>query len=145
MTKKRGSDFELGRALLDPSFYPRAADAGPLLELLLPGVDPADAAERALLRLGILAAPAAIERAAAAEPSDRVTLRELLGGLGTETPDPAICTALLAGLGDADERVRRAAAAAIGRARPGGAEAAITAALPTEAGDSARRAMIEAL
>jgi 23S rRNA G2445 N2-methylase RlmL len=145
MTTKRGAGFDVRKAILDPGFTPRAGDADALLALMAEGADLAGPAERALVRLGAPATKRALARAAAPDGKDRATVMRLLGRLAAEAPDPGIAGALVAGLDDAEERVRRAAAGALGRARPAEAEAALTAALTREASASARRAMLEAL
>lgn len=145
MTTKRDAGFDVRQAILDPGFTPRARDAGGLLELMAEGGDLAGPAERALVRLGAPGLPRALAGAASPAAKDRSTVMRLLGRLAAEVPDPAIPRALIDGLGDADERVRRAAAAALGRARPAEAESALTAALARETSASTRRAVLEAL
>jgi 23S rRNA G2445 N2-methylase RlmL len=145
MTTRRADDFDLRKAVLDPGFTPRARDADAILDLLALGGDLAGPAERALVRIGAPASAAVVARAEAVGAPGRAAALRLLGRLGAAAPDPAITRALLAALGDADVRVRRAAASAAGRARPEGAEAALAGALAREASASVRRALVEAL
>jgi predicted RNA methylase len=145
MTTRRAADFDLRKAVLDPGFTPRARDAEALLDLLAEGGGVGAPAERALLRIGAPASAAVVARAEAAGGEGRPAALRLLGRLGATIADPAITRALFTGLDDGDERVRRAAAGALGRARPEGAEAAIAGALGREASASARRALVEAL
>lgn len=144
MTRKRAADFDVRAAVRDPGFTPRAGDAGALFNLLVEGGDDARAAERAMLRLGAPALGAAVDRAGAGDVAERAAALRLLGRLAEQDPEVA-GAALLRGLADGEERARRAAAGAIGRARPEGAAAALATALSREQGVSARRALIEAL
>ncbi|MFT3769266.1 MAG: HEAT repeat domain-containing protein [Minicystis sp.] len=145
MAKKRATDFDVRAAMRDPGFTPRAGDAGALLDALAEAGDDARLAEQALLRLGAAAVGPASARAQAESAAHRAAALRLLGRLAAEVQNPAAPAALLAGLGDGDERVRRAAASALGRARPEGAAEALAAALGRETGASARRALVEAL
>ena len=145
MTTKRDAGFDVKQAILDPGFTPRGSDAGPLLALMAEGGDLAGPAERALVRMGAAATPRALAQAGASAAADRAAVMRLLGRLAAVAPDPAIEGALVAGLDDVEERVRRAAAGALGRARPSEAEQALTAALARETSASVRRAMLEAL
>lgn len=142
MTSKRTPDFDLRRAIQDPGFTPRAADARELLALLASKSDDAAAAERALARIGPAVVAPALATAKDPWPSGRAAALRLLGRLPA---DPAIGPALVAGLADADERVRRAAAGALGRSRPADAEPALLSALHRETSASAKRAMAAAL
>jgi 23S rRNA G2445 N2-methylase RlmL len=143
MTSRRREEFDLRGAILDPGFTPRARDAEPLLDILAEGGELAVPAERALLRLGVAAHGAAVARAAGAAGPPAVV--RLLGRLAAAEADPAVAAALVGALGNEDERVRRAAAIALGKARPAEAEEALVQALGRETSASARRALIEAL
>ncbi|APR87144.1 Hypothetical protein A7982_12493 [Minicystis rosea] len=145
MAKKRATDFDVRAAMHDPGFTPRVGDAGELLDALTEGDDDARAAERALLRLGAAAVAPAVARAQVEAAAQRAAALRLLGRLAVEVNDPAATAALLAGLGDGDPRVRRAAGSALGRVRPAGAAGALAAALAREPDASARRALVEAL
>src|SRR5262245_27468811 len=131
MAKTRGSDFDLSLAMRDPGFTPRVGDAGALLDRIALGGDPEADAERALLRIGPAALRAALDREAR-DPAARARILRFLGRLGAETADPAALGVLTARLADEDERVRRAAANALGKARPPGAAEALAAALARE-------------
>lgn len=144
MTTRRGKDFDLRDAILDPGFTPRARDAEALVSLLSEGGDTAAPAERALLRLGSAANAPAIA-AVTAGGAGRAAIVRLLGRLGAAEADPAIAAALVLAVADGDEKVRRAAAIALGKARPAEAADALSAAAGREASASARRALIEAL
>jgi len=143
VTSKRRPDFDLGAAILDPGFTPRASDADALVAALSAADAREKAAERALLRLGAAAIAPAVAGVAKAEGQGRALLIRLLGRLGTK--DQELGAALLAGLADGDERVRRAAAIALGKVEPAGAAEALAAAAQREASASVRRALIEAL
>ena len=145
MAKKRAADFDVRQAIGDPGFTPKASDAGALLALLAEGADGARAAERALLRLGEAAVAPAVEAAGSGEPGAKAAALRFLGRLAGAVKDEAIGQAFLRGLGDDDARARRAAAGAMGRARPSGAAEAVAEAFGREGDASARRAMIEAL
>jgi predicted RNA methylase len=145
MAKKRAADFDVRQAIGDPGFTPKASDAEALLALLAEGEDDARQAERALLKLGEGALGPALRAAASEEPGARAAALRFLGRLAGAVSDEAIGAALVRALDDEAARVRRAAAAALGRARPAGASEALAEALGREGDASARRAMIEAL
>ena len=71
MTAKRALDFDLGLALSDPGFTPRVRDVRALLDHVASGDEHAEAAERALLRVGAQAGLVAAERAPEAVPIER--------------------------------------------------------------------------
>lgn len=169
MTKKRPPGFDLEGALADPGFTPRGSDANRLLDLLLATGPLEKLAERALLRLGRASGEAAAARvrrpAEHAEDAQfaseaRARLVRFIGRSLSDASDAGasstlstsstsslepLTAALEACLGDADARVRRAAAVALGKARPAGAEALLTRALDAEQDAASRRALIEAL
>jgi predicted RNA methylase len=145
MTARRTPGFDLGQALADPGFTPRAADVPALLDRVAAGGDDALPAERALGRVGLGAGIAAAERAEHAEGVARARLTKLAGRFAAGEGGEALGPFLIARLGDRDERTRRAAATAIGKARPEGAEAALVAALDRAASETERRALVEAL
>jgi 23S rRNA G2445 N2-methylase RlmL len=142
MTTKRAADFDLRLAVQDPGFTPRTSDAGALLDLLVAGDEHEAAAERSLLRLGAPAKEAAIARLAS-DREGKPRLLRLLGRMADE--GGAIAAELVAALGDEDPRARRAAAIALGKARPAEASEALTSAVARERDASVKRAMIEAL
>lgn len=145
MTARRSPDFNLGHALSDPGFTPRVRDVPALLEHVATGDDLADAAERSLLRVGVPAGLVAAERAGEAAPIERFRLTRLVGRLAAEGDGSALAPFLLARLEDSDDRTRRAAANALGKARPTGAAEALAAALARESEGPTRKALIEAL
>lgn len=145
MTTRRTADFDIEQALEDPGFTPRVRDVKTLLDCVAQGGARAELAERALLRVGPSVGAAAIERARTAEPAERARLTRLVGRATTLSGGEDLARFLFERLDDADERTRRAAATALGKARPEGAEAALVGALDREAAVSVRSAMVEAL
>ncbi len=146
MTAKRALDFDLGQALSDPGFTPRVRDVRALLDHVAHGDERAEAAERALLRVGAQAGLIAAERAPEAPPIERYRLTKLVGRLAAESGGEALAPFLFARLDDADDRTRRAAANALGKARPPGSAEALAAALArAEAEGPTRKALVEAL
>jgi 23S rRNA G2445 N2-methylase RlmL len=145
MTAKRALDFNLGQALSDPGFTPRVRDVRPLLDHVASGDDLAEAAERALLRVGPQAGLIAAERAPEAPPIARYRLTKLVGRLAAEGGGEVLAPFLIARLEDADDRTRRAAANALGKARPPGSAEALAAALARAEEGPTRKALIEAL
>src|SRR5262245_1601117 len=79
MTTRRPPDFDLEQALADPGFTPRMSDVPRLLDCVVEGGDRAELAERSLLRLGVAAGQAAMERAREAAPVDRARLTRIIG------------------------------------------------------------------
>jgi 23S rRNA G2445 N2-methylase RlmL len=145
MTARRAVDFNLGQALSDPGFTPRVRDVPALLEHVAHGDDLADSAERALLRVGVPAGLVAAERTAEAPPIERYRLTRLVGRLAAEADGVKLAPFLFARLEDADDRTRRAAANALGKARPVGSAEALAAALARQEEGPTRKAIVEAL
>ncbi len=145
MTARRAVDFNLGQALSDPGFTPRVRDVPALLEHVASGDDLADSAERALLRVGLPAGLVAAERTAAATPIERFRLTRLVGRVAAEGDAAKLAPFLFARLEDADDRTRRAAANALGKARPAGSAEALAAALARHEEGPTRKAIVEAL
>jgi 23S rRNA G2445 N2-methylase RlmL len=145
MTTRRRPDFDLEQALVDPGFTPRIGDVSSLLDSIAEGGERAERAERALLRVGLAAGQAAVERAATTNLAARARLTRFIGRVMTDHGDDALTTFLCARLTDVDERTRRAAATALGKARPDGAEQALVQALAQEGSHRVRGALIEAL
>ena len=145
MTAKRALDFNLGQALSDPGFTPRVRDVRALLDHIASGDEHAEAAERALLRVGAEAGLIAAARAPEAVPIERYRLTKLVGRLAAESGGEALAPFLIARLDDADDRTRRAAANALGKARPQGSSEALAKALASASEGPTRKALIEAL
>jgi 23S rRNA G2445 N2-methylase RlmL len=145
MTAKRALDFNLGQALSDPGFTPRVRDVRPLLDHVASGDEHAEAAEHALLRVGAQAGLIAAERAPEAPPIERYRLTKLVGRLAGEAGGEVLAPFLFARLEDADDRTRRAAANALGKARPHGSSEALAKALAAATEGPTRKALIEAL
>src|SRR5688572_22413309 len=120
MTTRRMPDFDLEHALADPGFTPRASDVPRLLDCIVEGGDRGELAERALLRLGVPAGQAAIERARTEEPAARARLTRLIGRAAALSGGEGLAGFLIESVSDGDERTRRAAATALGKARPSG-------------------------
>ncbi len=145
MTARRAPDFRLEDAILDPGFSPRRSDAAALVELVAAGGERVEDAERSLLRLGVEAGRAAIEKARAAEPKERARLVSFIGKVAAEHGEGELSAFLIGALGDADPRTRRFAANALGKHRTTDVAAALAAALAVETDASARRAITAAL
>ncbi|HWN70695.1 MAG TPA: HEAT repeat domain-containing protein [Haliangium sp.] len=165
MTARRGQDFDLDHALVAPSFTPRRSDIPALLDRVASGADSAALAERALVRVRELAMAALVDRmptgtpkatadgmadhaggrAGADEPAARARLLRLAGKLSAHAAGDALIACLAAGLADRDERVRRAAATALGKVRDRDVGSVLAGALATETSASVQRALIEAL
>lgn len=145
MTARRAPDFDLDRAVAEPSFTPRRDDVPALVERVARDAGNAAQAERALLRVAGLAADAVIAGAGAAGPAERARLLRLAGKLVARASSEALIAFLVAGLADGDERPRRAAATALGKVRTTDVSRALADALARETSASVRRALIEAL
>lgn len=157
MTARRRQDFDLDQALVAPGFTPRHGDVPALLDRVAGDADNAALAERALLRVSELAVAAVIERmgqrmgertgqpAAGDEPAGRARLLRLAGKLAVHAPGDALIACLAGCLADGEERVRRAAATALGKVRDRDVSSALAGALAAEPSASVQRALIEAL
>ncbi len=140
------SHFDAIRAKLrDPGFTPGRRDVGPMLELLAE----ADEDEATKVVRGLAGVPLAAQRAdkewAAAKPPLR---HRLVALVGRARGDAAEAT-LVAALGDADPRTRKAAARAFGRFQSASARetaaAHMRAAMAREDRPEVTRAILEAL
>ena len=142
--KRDGRD--LTAALADPGFTPSVRHVAELVALAADEVH-GEAVERALARLeGALAAAVAPHVAGAASRA-RVHVYRALGRTASSAPD--VLALAIAGLADADERPRRAAATALGKlalpaAAKSEAEAALLARWERAETDSERRVIAEA-
>jgi 23S rRNA G2445 N2-methylase RlmL len=145
MTTRRAPDFDLDRAVAEPGFTPRHGDVPALVERVAGDAENAALAERALLRVPALAADAVIARAHAVEPAARARLTRLAGKLASHAAGDALIAFLVTSLADGDERTRRAAATALGKARTPDVSRALADALAREPSTSVRRALIQAL
>ena len=146
MTARRAQDFDLDLALVAPSFTPRRGDIPALLDRVAGAADSAALAERALVRVSEPAVTALMQRLGTPdEPAARVRLLRLGGKLAAHAPGDALIACLAASLADADERVRRAAATALGKVRDHDVGGVLAGALATESSASVQRALIEAL
>lgn len=107
---------EISDWLADPGFTPGAKHLAKLFAALA-GAEREDARklERVLGRAGVPAGHAALERLKAAAPRERARLYAVLGRVATGSNTPEFRNALLAGLEDRDERVRRVASGALGK------------------------------
>lgn len=168
MTARRGQDFDLDQALTAPGFTPRRSDVRALLDRVAGGADSAALAERALARVGEPATAALVERlqrwlderatharaseragtdqrAGADGPAGCARLLRLAGKLAAHAAGDALIACLATGLADSDERVRRAAATALGKVRDRDVGSVLAGALAAESSASVQRALIEAL
>jgi 23S rRNA G2445 N2-methylase RlmL len=153
MTARRGQDFDLDQALVAPGFTPRRSDVPALLDRVAGGAGSAALAERALVRVREPAVAALVDlmadlmagQAGALEPAARARLLRLAGKLAAHEAGDALIACLSAGLSHSDERVRRAAATALGKVRDRDVAGVLAGALATEPSTSVQRALIEAL
>jgi 23S rRNA G2445 N2-methylase RlmL len=144
MTRRRSPEFGLDEALRDPGFTPRRDDFPALLDKLCSGdEDLADLARRALLRAGLPAALAAVERAATASVEARRRLTALIGRAAPESPE--LRPFLIDSLRDPDPKTRAAAASSLGKIHAEEVESALVLALETEQASGPRRSIVEAL
>ncbi len=102
----------LARAVADPGYTPGRHDLDGVVDLLADD-DAADAAERALLRAGAPAGPAAVRRLPSAGPPLRARLVRALGRLAGA--DPQLAQVLRTCLDDPDPKARRNAIGALGK------------------------------
>ncbi|HEX9102837.1 MAG TPA: HEAT repeat domain-containing protein, partial [Polyangia bacterium] len=106
----------LVRALQQKGWQPGRGDVEPLFALVASGdKDAAEAASRALARLGVDAARAAIVRFDAAPPVARARLTRLVGRVAQARRDRALAAFLLERVADADDKTARNAALALGK------------------------------
>ncbi len=104
--------------LEDPGYTPKRADLQTVLGYLLePDEKLSRLALRALLRAGLPAGQAALERLARTPPAARSPLLVLLGRLAQAHAEPWLPEALASELGSPEPRVRRAAIVALGKLR----------------------------
>ena len=105
----RPADFDLAAALRSPSFTPGARDVPALVELVIAGDERAPAALAAL--------PDARDAIAARLDGDEAAHARLVGALGwiARRGDATAAELVIAQLGDASPRVRRAAINALGK------------------------------
>ncbi|MEO7328722.1 MAG: HEAT repeat domain-containing protein, partial [Minicystis sp.] len=132
MTARRSTEFDLDKAMAEPGFTPRLGDVAALVGRVALGGDPAELAEKALLRIGLAAGHEAAAQAERAPPEGRARLTRFAGRIAAIVGGEVLAPFLIARLGDADERTRRAAATALGKTRAPGAGAALAEALDHE-------------
>jgi len=147
MTRDLPDADALVRALQQKGWQPARSDVEPLFALVAAGdKDAAEAASRALARLGLDAARAAIARFDAAPPVARARLVRLVGRVARG--DRALAQFLVAHVADADEKTARNAALALGKlgelVPAAEVERALVARWPS-ASPALRRALAEAL
>lgn len=102
--------------LSDPGFTPGAKHFSQLFEALAEAErEDARKLERALGRGGVAAGRIACDRLTPAEPRERARLLGVIGRVAQESQEQSFRSALLSGLEDQDERVRRVASVALGK------------------------------
>jgi len=107
---------EISAWLADPGFTPGAKHFAKLFAALASAErEDARKLERVLGRAGEPAARVVLGRLAAADERERARLLSVLGRVASGSSVPEFHSALLAGLEDPDERVRRVASAALGK------------------------------
>jgi predicted RNA methylase len=114
MTRRRDANFDLRAAVRDRGFTPRGNDRDALLALIAADDDDADHAARVLVQLGVEAGYAALAAAQTHEGPARAQLVRAAGRLAADAAGEPLRAPLAAFLDDADSRVRRAAARALG-------------------------------
>ena len=149
MTRDLPDAKRLTQALQQKGWQPARGDVEPLFALVATGdKDAAEAASRALARLGADAAQAAMARFDAAPPVARARLTRLVGRVAQKRRDRSLADFLLARVGDADEKTARNAALALGKLgeliAAADVEGALVARWPA-ASPPLRRALAEAL
>jgi 23S rRNA G2445 N2-methylase RlmL len=149
MTRDLPDAERLLRALQQKGWQPARSDVEPLFALVAAGdKDTADAASRALARLGAAAAQAAIARFDAATPVERARLTRLVGRVAQARRDAQLAMFLLGRIGDDDDKAARNAALALGKLGELVPAADVERALVARwqaASPSLRRALAEAL
>src|SRR3954466_15649269 len=116
MTRDLSDADRLKRALAQKGYQPARSDVEPLFALLATGDrDQAEAASRALARLGSDAATAALARFDAAPPVARARITRLVGRVAQKRGDRALAAWLVARVADADDKPPRNAPLALGR------------------------------
>ena len=136
---------EISAWLADPGFTPGAKHLAKLFTALaLAEREDARKLERALGRAGEAAGRAALGRLSTADPRERARLLAVLGRVASSSNSSEIQGALLAGLDDADERVRRVASASLGKLAVPEAAEHLLERWPA-ASDLERRSLAEAL
>jgi predicted RNA methylase len=145
MTRELPDAERLTRALQQKGWQPARSDVEPLFTMLAAGDrEQAEAASRALARLGAEAVRAAMARFDAARPVERARLVRLVG---RARPDRAAAAFLLAAVADFDDKTARNAALAVAKLESldrGEVEQALVARWST-ATSLLRRALAEAL
>jgi predicted RNA methylase len=136
---------EISDWLADPGFTPGAKHLTKLFAALASAErEDARRCERALARAGEAATRVALARLPTADSRERARLFAVLGRVAPESSAPEIRAALLAGLEDDDERVRRVASSSLGKlALPETAERLLE--RWPEASNLERRSLAEAL
>ena len=118
MTRESPDAERLTQALQQKGWQPARSDIEPLFALVAEGDrDGAEAASRALARLGLDAAQLAIARFEGAPPVARARLTRLVGRVAQAKPDAggALAGFLVARIADDDEKTARNAALALGK------------------------------
>ena len=116
MTRELPDAERLTHALQQKGWQPARGDIEPLFALVAGGDrDAAEAASRALARLGLDAARAAIARFDAEPPVARARLTRLVGRVAQAKDDRALAAFLIARIDDDDEKTARNAALALGK------------------------------
>jgi len=107
---------EISAWLSDPGFTPGAKHLAKLFQALAAAErEDARRLERALGRAGEAAGRVALTRLTAADARERARLYAVLGRVANSSGAAEFRSALLAGLEDADERVRRVASSSLGK------------------------------
>ncbi|MBC7172003.1 MAG: HEAT repeat domain-containing protein, partial [Polyangiaceae bacterium] len=150
MSRHALDDESLRQALRSPGYQPARAHIGELFDrLATKDEDAAEAAERALARLGSEAIDPSLERFPQARPPARARICRLVGRLAQTCPADRerLLGFLTATLDDQDKKSRRHAALALGKLGGTQAADALLAALDksTHSSPDEQRSLVEAL
>lgn len=142
----RRTDAELRAAVAAPSFTPGVRDVAPLLGLFQEhDAEQAEAVARALVRVPAAAERAVRERFDDATGPERSRLCDLMGRIAQAAPSAERREWLESRLSDADARVVRSAARALGKIGDRESEPALLDALIRGPADPEAKAIVEAL
>jgi 23S rRNA G2445 N2-methylase RlmL len=116
MTRDPPDAERLTRSLQLKGWQPANSDVEPLFALVATGdKEAAEAASRALARLGVVAARAAMVRFEIGTPVERARLTRLIGRVAQARSDRALAEFLIDRIADPDDKTARNAALALGK------------------------------
>jgi 23S rRNA G2445 N2-methylase RlmL len=139
-----GSARVLSELVRDPGFTPRLREVDAIVDLLVDD-ERANAAERAIARVGPAALPVLRARLDGARGSSRARIVRAVGRLATLNRGDEAVAVLLAALEDVDPKTRRTAAIALGHVRASGVEDALERAWQADDRPEMRRTLAASL